>query len=140
MKTILLFFVFLFQFPSFSQDTLNIEKEIFYNINNYRVKIGKSKFTYNNSLVNGCRSHSTFMGKNNNLVHVKDLMNVGASAEIIQLNYTLDRSNSEIGLDVLKTFINSPPHKKVIEGNYTKISVGVYVTNDDDLWVTIRFI
>ncbi|MFM7662314.1 MAG: hypothetical protein ACKO6A_06590, partial [Bacteroidota bacterium] len=56
-----------------SQDNSNLEKEIFNKINNYRVKIGKSKFIYNDSLVKSCRSHSNSMGINYKLEHVKNL-------------------------------------------------------------------
>lgn len=140
MKTLLILFSLFFYFQLFSQDTASVEKEIFNKINGYRVKLGKTKLTYNTTMVKGCRSHSVFMGKNNKLAHVKSLSEVGASAEIIQLNYTDGRTNSEIGIDVLDIFIDSPSHKKILEGDYKQISVGIYITSDDDLWVTIRFI
>jgi uncharacterized protein YkwD len=140
MKTLLILFSLLSYFQLFCQDTSNVEKEIFNKINNYRVNLGKGKLTYNTTMVKSCRSHSKFMGTNNNLVHVKSLSEVGANAEIIQLNYTDGRTNSEIGIDVLDIFVDSPSHKKIIEGGYKQISVGVYITSDKDLWVTIRFI
>lgn len=140
MKTLLFLFSLLFYFQLFCQDTSNVEKEIFNKINNYRVNLGKTKLTYNSTMVRGCRNHSKFMGTNNSLVHVKSLSDVGASAEIIQLNYTDGRTNSEIGVDVLDIFVDSPSHKKIIEAGYKQISVGVYITSDKDLWVTIRFI
>jgi uncharacterized protein YkwD len=119
---------FLIPINIISQDNSNLEKEIFNKINNYRVKIGKSKFTFNDSLVKSCRSHSNSMGINYKLEHVKNLSEVGANAEIIE---TSD--------DVLDIFLDSPSHKKIIEGIYNQISIGVYVTKDEDLWVTIRF-
>ncbi|MFM7474008.1 MAG: CAP domain-containing protein [Crocinitomicaceae bacterium] len=123
-----------------SQDNSNLEKEIFNKINNYRVKIGKSKFIYNDSMVKSCRSHSNSMGINYKLEHVKNLSEVGANAEIIQLNYTDGRTLVEISSDVLEIFLDSPPHKKIIEDGYKQISIGVYVSEDEDLWVTIRLI
>ena len=140
MKTLLFLFSLLFYFQLFCQDTSSVEKEIFNKINNYRVNLGKTKLTYNSTMVRGCRNHSKFMGTNNSLVHVKSLSDVGASAEIIQLNYTDGRTNSEIGVDVLDIFVDSPSHKNIIEAGYKQISVGVYITSDKDLWVTIRFI
>lgn len=130
---------FLIPFNIISQDNSNIEKEIFNKINNYRVKIGKSKFTFNDSLVKSCRSHSNSMGINYKLEHVKNLSEVGANAEIIQLNYTTGRTFIETSDDVLDVFLDSPSHKKIIEGIYNQISIGVFVTKDEDLWVTIRF-
>ena len=123
-----------------SQETSKIEKEIFKQINNYRIKIGEPKFIYNNSKVQSCRNHSKFMGTKNSLEHVNNLSKVGANSEIIQLNFTDGRTLNEIGIDVLDVFLDSPPHKKIIEGEYKEISIGVYVTEDKDLWVTIRFI
>jgi len=123
-----------------SQDTSKLEKEIFKQINNYRIKIGEPKFIYNSSKVQSCRNHSKFMGTKNSLEHVKNLSKVGANAEIIQLNYTTGRNYTEIGTDVLDIFLDSPPHKRIIEGDYKQISIGVYITEDEDLWVTIRFI
>jgi uncharacterized protein YkwD len=140
MKYLVLLFSVLVNFVIFSQDTANIEKEIFNKINNYRVKIGKSKFTYTNTMVSSCRSHSSYMNSIWTLVHVKSLSEVGANAEIIQLNTTMGSTDAEVGTSVLDIFIKSPSHKKIIEGNYKQISVGVFVTSDDDLWVTIRFI
>lgn len=128
--------------PNFliSQDTSKLEKEIYKQINNYRIKIGEPKFIYNNSKVQSCRNHSKFMGTKNSLEHVKNLSNVGANSEIIQLNYTDGRTINETSKDVLDIFLDSPPHKKIIEGDYKEISIGVYITDDEDLWVTIRFI
>jgi uncharacterized protein YkwD len=128
--------------PNFliSQDTSKLEKEIYKQINNYRIRIGEPKFIYNNSKVQSCRNHSKFMGTKNSLEHVKNLSKVGANSEIIQLNFTDGRTLNEIGIDVLDVFLDSPPHKKIIEGDYKEISIGVYVTEDKDLWVTIRFI
>lgn len=123
-----------------SQYNSNLEKEIFNKINNYRVKIGKSKFIYNDSLVKSCRSHSNAMGINDKLEHVKNLSEVGANAEIIQLNYTDGRNFVETSTDVLDIFLDSPSHKKIIESGYKQISIGVYLSEDEDLWVTIRFI
>ncbi len=80
------------------------------------------------------------MGINNNLEHVKSLSQVGANAEIIQLNYTDGRTDEEIAIDVLEIFIDSQVHKKIIEGYYSQISVGIFITADEDLWLTIRFI
>jgi uncharacterized protein YkwD len=126
-------------FCSFAHDTTSVEKEIFNKINNYRIELGKSKLTYDVSKVESCRSHSRLMGINNNLEHVKSLSQVGANAEIIQLNYTDGRTDEEIAIDVLEVFIDSLAHKKILEGAYHQISVGVFITEDEDLWVTIRF-
>jgi uncharacterized protein YkwD len=126
-------------FHLFSQNTTAIETEIFNEINSYREEIGESKFAYVSDMVASCRDHSKYMGTNNLLEHVKSLSQVGARAEIIQMNYTDGRTNNEIAIDVLEVFIDSPGHKKIIEGTYNQISVGVYVTSDEDLWVTIRF-
>ena len=128
--------------PNFliSQDTSKLEKEIYKQINNYRIRIGGPKFIYNNSKVQSCRNHSKFMGTKNSLEHVKNLSQVGANSEIIQLNYTDGRTLNETSKDVLDIFLDSPLHKKIIEGEYKEISIGVYVTEDKDLWVTIRFI
>ncbi|MBM3186153.1 MAG: hypothetical protein FJZ67_07620 [Bacteroidetes bacterium] len=123
-----------------AQDHSNLEKEIFKQINKYRTKIGQAKFTYNPSLVISCRNHSKSMGVNSKLEHVKNFGEVGANAEIIQLNYTDGRSLVEVSTDVLEIFLDSPPHKKIIEDGYKQISIGVYVSEDEDLWVTIRLI
>jgi uncharacterized protein YkwD len=123
----------------FSQNKTAIETEIFNEINSYREEIGKSKFIYVSNMVESCRAHSKYMGTNNLLEHVKSLSQVGAKAEIIQMNYTDGRTNEEIAIDVLEIFIDSQAHKKIIEGDYSQISVGVFITDDEDLWVTIRF-
>ena len=127
-------------FYSFAHDTTSVEKEIFNKINKYRIELGKSKLTYDVSKVESCRSHSRFMGLNNKLEHVKSLSQVGVNAEIIQMNYTDGRTDEEIAIDVLDIFIDSPAHKKILEGAYNQISVGVFITEDEDLWVTIRFV
>jgi uncharacterized protein YkwD len=126
-------------FYSFSTDTLKIEKEIYNQINSYRTKIGKSKLTYSSKNVKSCRNHSLYMGTNWILVHVSSLQEVNASAEIIQLNTTMNQNEIQTAKSVLDIFIKSLPHKKIIESDYREISVGVYITDDEDLWVTIRF-
>jgi uncharacterized protein YkwD len=124
---------------SFSTDTLKIEKEIYNQINTYRTKIGKSKLTYSSENVKSCRNHSLYMGTNWILVHVSSLEEVNARAEIIQLNTTMNQNEIQAAKSVLDIFIKSLPHKKIIESDFKEISVGVYTTADEDLWVTVRF-
>ena len=121
----------------FGQDTTLLEKSIFDRINTHRTKLGKKKYVYDNSIVASCRKHSRYMGKTDNLVHVKNLNN--AVAEIIQVTYITDMTNTEIANEVLQNFLNSPSHKEIVESNYTKCSVGVFIGNDESLWITIRF-
>ena len=90
-------------------------------------------------MVKSCREYSYFMGKNDNLVHVKDIMSVNASAEIIQQTYIDEQTHSELATSVLNNFLSSPSHKKNIESKYIKISVGVFIGKDESIWVTIRF-
>lgn len=136
----LLFLVFSFFYISgFSQDTTMLEKAIFDRINTHRTKIGRVKYVYNGSMVASCRKHSRYMGKTDNLVHVRSLDEVKASGEIIQMTYITDMTNSEIANEVLQNFLNSPPHKGMIESYHTKCSVGVFIKSDDSLWITIRF-
>jgi uncharacterized protein YkwD len=126
-------------FYSFSIDTLKVEKEIYNKINSYRAKIGKSKLAYAPQNVQSCRKHSLYMGVNWDLIHVSSLQEVNARAEIIQLNTTMNINEIEAGQSVLDIFVKSLPHKKIIESDYNEISVGVFITSDDDLWVTVRF-
>ena len=70
---------------------------------------------------------------------MSSLQEVNARAEIIQFNYTLARNELETGISVLEVFIDSSPHKNIIESDYKAMSVGVFISDDDDLWVTIRF-
>jgi uncharacterized protein YkwD len=79
------------------------------------------------------------MGVNWDLIHVSSLQEVNARAEIIQLNTTMNINEIEAGQSVLDIFVKSFPHKKIIESDYKEISVGVFITADDDLWVTVRF-
>lgn len=138
MKTITILFTFL-SFFTWSQDTTSIENEIFNKITSHRSKKNLNKLLYNYDMVKSCRNHSYFMGKNNNLVHVKDIMSVNASAEIIQQTYIDEQTNSELATSVLNAFLNSPSHKKIIESKYVKISVGIYIGEDESVWITIRF-
>jgi uncharacterized protein YkwD len=139
MKICLMVTLSLMHVYSFSIDTLKVEEEIFNKINSYRVENGKSKLKYSSQMVQACRNHSIYMSINGKLEHVKSLREVNASAEIIQYNYTLGRTELEIGQDVLDIFIESLPHKKIIDSDYKEISVGVHITADEDIWVTIRF-
>jgi uncharacterized protein YkwD len=137
MKNLLFVIFSLFCVHVLGQDTTMLEKTIFDRINTHRVKIGKSELTYNNDMVVSCRKHSRYMGKTDNLVHVKNLGE--ASAEIIQMTYIMDMTNSEVANEVLQNFINSPSHKKIVESNYNRCSVGIFIDVDQSLWVTIRF-
>lgn len=139
MKKLLFIFFSLISLHVFSQDTSMLEKAIFDKINVHRTKIGKPKFVYNSSMVMSCRQHSSYMGKTDNLVHVKNLDNVSANGEIIQMTYVMEMTNSEIASEVLQNFLNSPSHKSLIQSNYTKCCVGIFIRDDQSLWVTIRF-
>lgn len=136
MKNILILFVILTNL-CFSQDPL-LENEIFKKINTHQNKKGLKFLSYNKEQVKSCREHSKYMSINNLLVHVKDINKVNASAEIIQQTYSNEQTNSEIAKSVLQSFLNSPSHKKIIETQYTKISVGIF-KNGEEIWITIRF-
>jgi uncharacterized protein YkwD len=136
MKNILILFVILTNL-CFSQDTL-LENEIFKKINIHQNKKGLKSLNYNKEQVKSCREHSKYMSINNLLEHVKDIDKVNASAEIIQQTYSDEQTNSEIAKSVLQSFLNSPSHKKIIETQYTKISVGIF-KNKEEIWITVRF-
>jgi len=123
----------------FSMDTLTLEKEIYNKINSYRKAQGLTKLTYLSENVQSCRQHSKRMGDKWQLFHVSKLDSVHARAEIIQLNFTMSQTVLETAQSVLETFTDSPPHKNIMVSAYQSISVGVFITDDEDLWVTIRF-
>ena len=78
------------------------------------------------------------MSEKTKLIHVKDIDSVNASAEIIQQTYSDEQTNSEIAKSVLDDFLNSPSHKKIIDTQYKKVSVGIH-KKGEEIWVTIRF-
>jgi uncharacterized protein YkwD len=129
----------MYSFSAHSIDTLKLEQAIFNQINQYRVNNGLPKCTYSAQQVRLCRNHSLYMGTNWILVHVSSLEEVNARAEIIQLNTTMNQNEIQAAKSVLDIFIKSLPHKKIIESDFKEISVGIYITSDDDLWVTVRF-
>ena len=139
MKRNLLMLAVMYCFSVHSIDTLKLEQAIFNQINLYRVNNGLPKCTYSPQQVRSCRNHSLYMGTNWILVHVSSLEEVNARAEIIQLNTTMNQNEIQAAKSVLDIFIKSLPHKKIIESDFKKISIGVFITADDDLWVTVRF-
>ena len=139
MKNLLLIILSLFSVAGFTQNLTSIEKSIFDEMNSHRNNIGMFKYVYNNPMSASCREHSYFMGKNNDLEHVESLDSVKASGEIIQMTYIDGMTDIEIGKEVIKNFLSSPPHKELVESYFNKCSVGIFIDNNKVIWVTIRF-
>ncbi|WP_166923551.1 CAP domain-containing protein [Flavobacterium poyangense] len=105
----------------------NSELELMQVINNYRVSVGLNALEKVNYISNKCEDHNKYMIANNvadhndfvsrseSIIKVLAAKNVG---ENVARNY---RSSEA----VLKAWLDSPGHKKNIEGNYTHFGISV---------------
>ncbi|MRX40447.1 CAP domain-containing protein [Flavobacterium sp. LC2016-23] len=118
-------------------ETLNVtytyndsELELMQLINNYRTSIGLNALEKVNHISNKCEEHNKYMIANNVVDHSdfvsrsENIMKVLAAKNVGE-NVAYNYKTSEA---VLKAWLESPGHKKNIEGNYTHF--GISVTTD----------
>jgi uncharacterized protein YkwD len=116
-------------------------EEILIKINKYRSdqSLGKIEFNKNSAtalavehciymIENGKVSHENFSKRNQALIEI-GAVKVG---ENIAFGYTLSSS-------IVNAWINSPGHKKVLEGNYNHIGIGVVTSANNKNYVTALF-
>lgn len=113
--------------PSNESDPGDVEKEIFKLVNDYRLGIGKSELTRNETLDQIARGHSQDMaddtvpfghdGFSERIALVGQTIPWKAAAELIAL--------SGSAKDAVDIWIQSTDHRKDLQGNYDLAGVGV---------------
>lgn len=147
---IILLLTFLFS-CDFSTETKSLsatdaENECFVKINQHRQSIGKTALVWNDTIAVICRQHSENM-QNGSVPFGHDgfqirfdslksqLIRVTGAGENVHYNKNVD--------DPVKTavdgWLNSPPHKKNIEGDFNLSAIGVS-KNGDTYYFTQIFI
>lgn len=105
------------------------ELELMQLINKYRVSIGLNALEKVNHISNKCHEHNKYMIANNVVDHTdftarsEDIMKVLAAKNVGE-NVAYNYKTSEA---VLKAWLESPGHKKNIEGTYTHFGISVSV-------------
>jgi hypothetical protein len=85
-----------------------------------------------------------------NLEHISSFDGIKGNSEIIQFASSYDMNLEKLSQKILTNYLNSPPHKSIIEDPSTNIGVGIYIKsinesseedsqNLNEIWVTIRF-
>jgi uncharacterized protein YkwD len=122
----------------------SMEASILANINAHRRSLGLSSLqmidaanqqAYNHSMnmATGKTAfgHDGFSQRVNNIIAV--IGRVSSSAENVAYG-------SRTASEVVKGWLNSPPHKKNIEGNYNLTGIGVYANRQGTLYFTQLFV
>ncbi|WP_165829037.1 CAP domain-containing protein [Flavobacterium sp. HTF] len=108
----------------------NSELELMQLINEYRVSIGLNALEKANLISDQCEDHNQYMVANNVMNHngfasrSENIMK-GLGAKNVGENVAYNYKTSQAAL---KAWLESPGHKKNIEGNYTHF--GISVTTD----------
>lgn len=146
------FILFLvFSFVSFAQNTDELEKKVYEKIKAYKKKFKNyQNLVLESSMSSSCREHSEKMCLEDNLEHISSFDGVEGNSEIIQYVSSFNIDLEKLSQRILTNFLNSPPHKSIIENPSTHIGVGIHIksikegTDEDaqisyEIWTTIRF-
>jgi uncharacterized protein YkwD len=105
----------------------NSELELMQLINKYRVSIGLNALEKANFISNQCEDHNQYMIANNVMNHngfdsrsqnIRKGLGAKSIAENVAHNYKTSQA-------ALKAWLESPGHKKNIEGNFTHFGIAV---------------
>ena len=116
-------------------------EEILSGINKYRSELSKGEIQFNKKSATVLAiDHCRYMIENNHISHANfpkrnlALIEIGAVrvGENIAFGYTLSSS-------IIHAWIDSPPHKKVLEGDYNHIGIGVVTSSENRIYVTALF-
>jgi uncharacterized protein YkwD len=119
----------------------NMAEEILERINHHRSVLSIAEIEFNKMSATALAiEHCKYMIKNGSVSHAnfskrnRALSEMGAVkvGENIAFGYTFSSS-------IIKAWINSPSHKKVLEGNYNHIGIGVVKSSENKTYVTALF-
>ena len=119
----------------------NIETDVMDAINEHRVSIGLNNLQYGAVAQSFADSHNTYMIAQGIISHddfarrASDL-SVQANADKVSENLAKDFTSAS---EVLKAWLESPTHKKVLEGEFTHTAVSVTADADGVLYFTQLF-
>ncbi len=136
MKIFVTFLLSIITLIGFSQTT-SLEKEVYNVINNYKIKLNKNSVSLSDTLSKQSKEHTKFMIKNNKLEHAEF---INARGEIIQKTNEIGVTDKQTAENILNCFLNSKPHKGIIEMKFTSIGVGIVTDSEGFTWITIRFV
>ena len=112
-------------------EILTIADEILQIVNNHRLSIGENTLETNTLATNLANEHTEYMIAQNDISH--DDFNQRSDRLIDEENATRTGENVAYGQrsaqQVMTAWLNSPGHRKNIEGDFTHIGIGV-VKND----------
>jgi len=110
-------------------------------VNEHRVSIGKSKLTLNDGASKIALKHTEYM------ISINDINHDNKDDRFSELQ-TLDNARSfaenvaarqRTAAEVVQAWLNSPGHKRNIEGDYTHTGIGVKKNNEGHYYFTQLF-
>ena len=153
MKAFIILIALIVALPSFasSKDYADVESsykteaQIMLNlVNEHREKIGKSALEILPMASEKSTDHSNYMAFNLrglthdgfsrrvNEIREKSGFAISRSAENVAYNYSVERAHNAL--------LNSPGHKRNIEGNYTHVGIGVVSDESNRIYFTQIFL
>jgi uncharacterized protein YkwD len=118
-----------------------IEIEVMKLINEYRTSKGLKVLIINDFISKQAKDHTSYMISKNQLSH--DNFNVRATNIKNELKATGNAENVAVGQATAKAvvddWLNSPDHKKNIEGNYTHFGISIIANNQNRFYFTNIF-
>ena len=121
---------------------LNIEKDLFEQINTYRKEIGLTILTSNNEADKSANEHTTYMVSEGKISH--DSFNSRASslaedtnAIVIKENVAKNYKTAE---EAINGWLNSEAHKNTIEGDFTHTGISIKADEKGVLYFTQLFL
>ncbi len=118
-----------------------MEEEIIIMVNEYRVSKGLNALNFGDVAYSFAISHNDYMISEGKISH--DNFNVRSSnlavkakADFVSENVAKDFTTAN---GVVKAWINSPAHKKVMEGDFVSTAISVKADEDGTLYFTQLF-
>ena len=135
-----------FKMNDYPDELQDLEWEIFNIVNSYRASMNLNKLEWNKSINFYARQHSELMARKKvpfnherfdwRLRKIGMTVRTNAGAE----NLAINPGVGDIAETTLNAWLNSPGHKKNIEGDYDLTGVGIVKTDYDTYYFTQIFV
>ncbi|MBX2828572.1 MAG: CAP domain-containing protein [Flavobacteriaceae bacterium] len=131
--------VYNFEETTLAENNWSFAEDLLFWINDYRISTGLSELTMDRDLASSnALEHCRYMISNNRISHdhfswrAQQLKSKGA--ESVGENVASGFDDPQI---LVRAWVQSPKHKQVLEGNYTKAGIGIMEDSGGKQFVTL---
>lgn len=124
-----------------TSNSSTMESDVMGLVNEYRASIGLTTLKFSNAAYSFAKEHNAYMIAEGRISHDNfdvraSNLAVKAKADFVAENLGMDFTTAK---GIVKAWINSPTHKKVMEGDFTHSAINIIADAEGKLFFTQMF-